>query len=77
MTTGQKIREARRPAGLTVVEFASRIGPTETAVRFWEHGDRSPRFHYMLRIASVTGRPVESFGEKARGDAAADQAVHR
>ena len=77
MTLGQKIKGARRAAGLTVVSLASRVGVTERAVRLWESDSREPRFEHMLKIARVTGRSLEEFGEEAPGDSAADQAVHR
>ena len=77
VSRGEKIREARKAAGLSLEQFARRVGASKRAVIYWESGERHPGFDFMVRIARVTGRPVESFGEEAEGDAAADQAVHR
>jgi transcriptional regulator with XRE-family HTH domain len=77
VSLGEKIHQARLESCLAVTQFARRDGASRRAVFYWEADKRRPGFDFMVRIARVTGRPVESFGEEAEGDAAADQAVHR
>lgn len=52
---GKTIRETRRERGLTIQEFADRLGVTEGAVSQWETGRFSPRAHHQVAIAAVLG----------------------
>jgi transcriptional regulator with XRE-family HTH domain len=49
------IREARRLAGLTQSELASRVGTTQSVISRWERGEDSPRVETIARILRACG----------------------
>lgn len=49
------IREARKRAGLTQAELATRAGTTQSAVARWESGAVSPSVESLDRILSTCG----------------------
>lgn len=53
MGIGERIKQARRAAGLTQQAFADAIGASQSAVGNWESGINSPNRGRMLRIAEV------------------------
>ena len=40
--TPKQIKELRERLGLSRTEFAARLGLTESAIHYWEHGERKP-----------------------------------
>ena len=44
------IQCARATRGLSQVDLASRIGVTQAAVSFWEHGKDVPSFLHILKL---------------------------
>lgn len=55
MNGGQIIREARRRAGLTQVELATRLGVPQSAVARWETGAVVPRSDALSRATRACG----------------------
>lgn len=55
MTIGERIRAARKKAGLTQMELADKMGVTEPAIRAIEIRTKSPRVDTIERIASALG----------------------
>src|SRR5680860_1270379 len=59
LRTGLLIREARRHAGLTQAELASRLGTKQSAVSNWERGIDVPRVDTLARILDACGFEVD------------------
>ncbi len=59
MHAGDAIREARRRAGLTQAELASRAGTTQSAVARVERGRTSPTLDYLTRLLEACGFELE------------------
>lgn len=55
---GAEMAAARRAAGLTVPQLAARIGVSQQAVYWWEHGRNAPRPYAARRWFQVLGLPV-------------------
>lgn len=56
-----KITELRTKEGLTIAEFAEKIGTTKQAVSAWETGASVPRVGLLLRICNVFGVALPFF----------------
>lgn len=54
-SVGQRIKQARREAGLTQAELAGRLGITQRSVQLYESGDVVP-YRRLERIGAVCGR---------------------
>lgn len=55
MTTGQRIKEARKKAGLTQKELGQRLGVTYQTLAQWENDHRNPKPETLERIAEALG----------------------
>lgn len=55
MTTGQRIREARKKAGLTQAQLAEKLGIPFQSISQWERDIRHPKRETMERIADALG----------------------
>ena len=55
MTVGQRIKEARKNAGLTQRELAEKSGTATGTIQQYELGKRQPRLKQLLRIAETLG----------------------
>lgn len=53
MTSGQRIREARKRAGLTQAELAKRLGIAYQTLAQWENDLRNPKYETCRRIADA------------------------
>ena len=53
MTTGQKIREARKKAGITQQQLAEKIGIPYQSVSRWERDEGQPKYESVRRIANA------------------------
>jgi transcriptional regulator with XRE-family HTH domain len=60
-TLGDRLRKARRMAGLTGEELGGRLGVSKEAALAWERGTRNPSWHQVERWAQETGVPFELF----------------
>lgn len=66
MTIGQRIKEARKSAGLTQRELAEKSGTATGTIQQYELGKRQPRIEQLQAIASALGVTTNYFltGEK-------------
>lgn len=53
MTTGERIKFARKEAGLTQKELGGRLGITYQTVAQWENNLRNPKYDTLRRIADA------------------------
>ena len=58
MTTGQRIKAARKAAGITQAELADRLGISYVGVSQWENDLRNPKIETLQRIATALEIPV-------------------
>lgn len=58
MTTGQRIKEARRKAGLTQTELANKLGIPFQSISQWERDIRNPKVETLRRIAAALEVPI-------------------
>ena len=52
---GQRIKAARKRAGLTSVGLAERLSLCKRAIDYWESGGREPGMADLCRVAVVCG----------------------
>ena len=65
MTTGQRIRDARKAAGLTQKELAQRLGLSFQSVAQWENDLRNPKIETLQKIAEALEiSPEKLFGSR-------------
>lgn len=55
MNIGDRIKEARKTAGLTQTQLAEKIGVATITIRQYELGKRQPRIEQLRKIASALG----------------------
>lgn len=53
MTTGEKIKAARKAAGLTQKQLGERLGLSFQAIAQWENDLRNPKYETLQRIATA------------------------
>ena len=53
MNSGENIKRLRESKGLTMKEFADKLGVERVSVIRWEKGDTEPKFEILLKICSV------------------------
>ena len=58
MTTGARIKAARKAAGMTQAELASRLGIPYQSIGQWENDLRNPKFETLQKIASALDVPL-------------------
>lgn len=60
MTTGEKIRAARKKAGMTQKQLGASCNPPipEITIRLYELGKRNPKIDALQRIAAVLNMPI-------------------
>lgn len=58
MTTGQRIKSARKAAKMTQAELAFKMGVTNHCINKWETGVRNPKHNTLCRIADAIGVDV-------------------
>ena len=63
----ERLRDARRRAGLTQAQVADALGKTQTFVSKCELGERRIDPIDLVDFANVYGRPVEYFLSNSRG----------
>lgn len=59
MTTGQRIKDMRKRAGMTQAELAEKLGVPYQSVSQWERDTRKPKPDTLQRIAEALRMPVE------------------
>jgi transcriptional regulator with XRE-family HTH domain len=70
---GERIRSARKAAGLNQASLATRIGVTQPAVASWESGQHDPRRLMLARIADALGVSIGWLAGGARSEAERDK----
>lgn len=60
MTTGERIKAARKRAGMTQQDLADRLQISYVGVSQWESGRRNPQKGTLERIAAVLDVPLSS-----------------
>lgn len=69
MTTGQRIKSARKIAGMTQGELGEKLGVSGSAIAQYETGNRNPKYDTLQRIAAALGvHPGDLMGLKDYGD---------
>lgn len=58
MTVGERVKAARKQAGMTQGELAERLGISYVGVSQWESGRRNPKGSTLERIAEVLDVPL-------------------
>jgi putative transcriptional regulator len=65
MATPPAVRDLRRRARLTQIEFASRLGVPVETIRNWEQGKRMPRGPARALLAVIAHAPDTVFAALA------------
>ena len=55
MTIAERIKTARKEAGITQEELASKMYVTHHCISMWERGLRQPKYETLARIADALG----------------------
>lgn len=58
MTTGERIKAARKQVGMTQAELAQKLGISYVGVSQWENDLRNPKIETLQRIAAALGVDV-------------------
>lgn len=58
-STGERIKAARKSAGLSQAELSDKIGVTQPTVAQWEKGGYIPQYANIIAISKVTGIPYQ------------------
>jgi transcriptional regulator with XRE-family HTH domain len=66
MSSAMLIRNARRRAGVTQSELASRLGKSQSEIGRWERGEVKPSFETLQRVVRACG--LELTVGLAKGD---------
>lgn len=59
MTTGERIKAARKRAGVTQAQLAEQSGVAAISIHQYEAGKRNPQLEPVLHIAAALGVPVQ------------------
>lgn len=60
MNVGERIRAARKQAGMTLEDVADKLGIKNQSVAQWETGKRKPKYETLQRIADALHVPIKS-----------------
>ena len=60
MTTGQRIKDARKKAGMTQKELGEKLGVSFQTIAQWENDLRNPKIETKQRIANALGITLET-----------------
>lgn len=62
MKLNEKIKNARKAAGLTQQQAADKVGIAKEVYQMYEYGTRNPRLEKLKAIADACGVSLEYFG---------------
>lgn len=62
-TLGERLKQARKDAGLSQKELAAKLNITDKAVSTYEVGRAHPSFQMMKHISRLTNKPLAFFDE--------------
>jgi transcriptional regulator with XRE-family HTH domain len=65
MNAGLMLRAARREAGLSQAELASRAGTSQATISAYESGAKEPGFSTLERLLAATGHRLEVGARRA------------
>lgn len=68
---GQRLKELREEAGLSMLQLAKEIGVSDAAVCKWENGLAEPKVSYLVRLADFFDCTIDYLTGKEDGFAAA------
>lgn len=60
MTLGERIKQARKVAGISQEELAQKIGTRQSQVTRWETDQAEPRISFLKKITETTGVPLSA-----------------
>jgi transcriptional regulator with XRE-family HTH domain len=79
MTLGERIKSARKKAGLSQKDLANRMGVTQSNISQYENGYKSPGYETLERFASAIGCGISDLlpGEvtASQGDSSAGSSL--
>jgi transcriptional regulator with XRE-family HTH domain len=58
---GQRIRAARKDAGMSQGQLATNLNTTQSAISLYEAGQRSVGIDMLLNVAKILNRPLHYF----------------
>ena len=64
MTTGQRIQQARKKAGLSQKQLGGKLGLSASMIGQWENDLRNPKMETLERIADALGVPLSEICSK-------------
>lgn len=73
MTIGDRLRAARKDAGLSQADLAARVGVSQPAVANWESGVHDPRRLMLAKLAEALGVSTAWLGSGARSPVERDR----
>lgn len=74
---GSVLREARKRAGFSMEELASRMGVTRFAIRNWEGNVNRPDYDSLIRLCDLLRLPVQDLFPSLRGYSPLERGVIR
>ena len=63
MKLNEKIKNARKAAGLTQYQIAEKLGIFASQYQMYEYGTRRPRLNMLIKIAEACGVGLDYFGD--------------
>lgn len=64
LTLGQRIKQARKEAGLSQKDLANKLQVTDKAVSTYEVGRAQPTFQMIKEISRLTRKPIHYFDDE-------------
>ncbi|WP_295012671.1 helix-turn-helix transcriptional regulator [uncultured Microbacterium sp.] len=71
-TTAERYRRARLLAGMEQAELATALGVARATVSAWETGRTEPSMSNFVRIARLTGQPLDWFAAGVNDESPAE-----
>lgn len=72
-TIADRIKRARLLAGLDQDDVAEACGVARPTVSAWETGKTEPKFSSLVRVARLTGQPLEWFAAAVNAETASTE----
>lgn len=68
--SGQRLRETRKAAGISIERLAITIGRSAYSIQEYQRGRVTPPVHVIAAIADAVGRPIEDLLDEEEAHAA-------
>ena len=75
MTTAERIKAARKNAGLTQKQLADKLGISPVGITQWETGVRKPKAETLKRLADALDVPIMELDERFAYHPGADVSI--